>query len=463
MRFLNAFAGLSLLLASAATSTVSAQCPPDTEAPVITNMPANILQTAEPGICGATISWTIPTATDNCEVTSFSADQVPDDFYSVGITTVTYTAMDAEGNMSAASFTITITDDEDPSISDMPADISANNDTGNCSSIVTWDAPSADDNCGISTLTSDHDSGDAFPVGTTTVTYTATDVNGNSITDSFDITVTDNEAPSAAASDLTLVLDASGAASTTAAAVNNGSSDNCNIASIDLSQTDFDCTHLGNNTVTLTVTDIHSNQSTATATITVQDNQAPAIAQMADISATNDANNCSAVVTWTDPAVTDNCTYTLTTDIASGATFNVGVTTVTYSVTDAGGNTDAMSFDVTVTDTQAPTISGMPAADIIQGTDAGVCTAAVTWSAPTATDNCTTDAVGNPANVMLTSTHQPGSDFAIGTTTVTYTAIDIYGNTSTATFDVIVTSTDTDGDGICDTGDNCSDTEACNY
>ena len=131
-------------------------------------MPANILQTAEPGICGATISWTIPTATDNCEVTSFSADQVPDDFYAVGITTVTYTAMDAEGNMSAASFTITITDDEDPSISDMPADISANNDTGNCSSIVTWDAPSADDNCGISTLTSDHDSGDAFPVGTTT-------------------------------------------------------------------------------------------------------------------------------------------------------------------------------------------------------------------------------------------------------------------------------------------------------
>jgi len=463
MRLLNAFAGLSLLLASAATSTVSAQCPPDTEAPVITNMPANILQTAEPGICGATISWTIPTATDNCEVTSFSADQVPNDFYSVGITTVTYSAMDAEGNMSAASFTITITDDEDPSISDMPADISVNNDAGNCSAVVTWDAPSADDNCGISSLTSDHDSGDAFPVGTTTVTYTTTDVNGNSITDSFDITVTDNEAPSAAANDLTLVLDASGAASTTAAAVNNGSSDNCSIASLDLSQTDFDCTHLGSNTVTLTVTDIHSNQSTAAATITVQDNQAPVIAQMADISATNDANNCSAVVTWTDPAVTDNCTYTLTPDIASGATFNVGVTTVTYSVTDAGGNTDSMSFDVTVTDTQAPTISGMPATDITQGTDAGVCTAAVTWSAPTAADNCTTDAVGNPANVTLTSTHQPGSDFAIGTTTVTYTAIDIYGNTSTASFDVIVTSTDTDGDGICDTGDNCSDTDACNY
>ena len=463
MRLLNAFAGFCLLLSTAATTTVTAQCPPDTDAPVITDMPSPITGTADAGMCGTTVSWDIPTATDNCEVTFFGADQVPGDFYAVGITTVTYTAMDAEGNMSAASFTITISDDENPAIADMPANISLSNDLGICGAVATWTEPTASDNCGIASLTSTHDSGDTFAVGTTTVTYTATDVNGNSITDSFDITVTDNEAPSAAANDLTLVLDASGAASTTSAAVNNGSSDNCSIASIDLSQTDFDCTHLGSNTVTLTVTDIHSNQSTATATITVQDNQSPVIAQMADISATNDANNCSAVVTWTDPAVTDNCTYTLTPDIASGATFNVGVTTVTYSVTDAGGNTDSMSFDVTVTDTQAPTISGMPATDITQGTDAGVCTAAVTWSAPTASDNCTTDAVGNPANVTLTSTHQPGSDFAIGTTTVTYTAIDIYGNTSTASFNVIVTSTDTDGDGICDTGDNCSDTDACNY
>ena len=364
MRLLNAFAGFCLLMAAAMTSPVSAQCPPDTEAPVITDMPLDITGTADAGLCGTNVSWDLPTATDNCEVTFFSANQVPGDFYAVGITTVTYTAMDAEGNMSASSFTITISDDEDPTIADMPGNQSANNDTGNCSAVVTWTEPTADDNCGIASLTSTHDSGDTFAVGTTTVTYTATDVNGNSITDTFDVTVTDNENPTAIAQDVTLTLDASGAASTTAAAVNNGSSDNCSIATTTLSQTDFDCTHLGTNTVTLTVTDIHSNQSTATATITVQDNQAPVITQMADISANNDANNCSAVVTWTDPAVTDNCTYTLTPDIVSGATFDVGVTTVTYSVTDAGGNTDSMSFDVTVTDTQAPTISGMPATDI---------------------------------------------------------------------------------------------------
>ena len=87
MRLLNAFAGFCLLMAAAMTSPVSAQCPPDTEDPVITDTPANITASAEAGLCGATIDWTVPTATDNCEVTFFGANQVPGDFYAVGITT----------------------------------------------------------------------------------------------------------------------------------------------------------------------------------------------------------------------------------------------------------------------------------------------------------------------------------------------------------------------------------------
>ena len=80
------------------------------------------------------------------------------------------------------------------------------------------------------------------------------------------------------------------------------------------------------------------------------------------------------------------------------------------------------------------------------------------WSpvdAPSATDNCTLQTLGSDIN--------SGATFQEGTTTVIYTAIDIYGNTTTATFDVIITSTDSDGDGICDNGDNCSDQMACNY
>ena len=52
----------------------------------------------------------------------------------------------------------------------------------------------------------------------------------------------DNVAPTAICQNLTVQLDATGAGSITAAQVNNGSSDNCGIATMTLDQTDFDCT-----------------------------------------------------------------------------------------------------------------------------------------------------------------------------------------------------------------------------
>ena len=438
MRLLNAFAGFCLLMAAAMTSPVSAQCPPDTEDPVITDTPANITASAEAGLCGATIDWTVPTATDNCEVTFFGANQVPGDFYAVGITTVTYTAMDAEGNMAASSFTITISDDEDPVISDVPGDLSANNDTDNCSAVVTWTEPTADDNCGIATLTSDHDSGDAFPVGTTTVTYTATDVNGRSVTASFDVTVSDTQSPSITGTpaDITQTADPE-TCTTNVTWTPPTTADNCS-TTLTSSHNPGDSFSVGSTAVTYTSTDAASNVTTSSFTVTVTDDEAPLIAQKTDISQNNDATNCSAVVTWTDPAVNDNCaTGTLTSDIASGSTFNVGVTTVTYTATDASGNSSTMSFDVTVTDNELPVIAGMPA-DITQAKDAGSCDGVATWTAPTATDNCTL--------ATLASDISSGTTFDLGPTTVTYTAIDIYGNTATASFTVTITDSDYDGD-----------------
>ncbi|MEL7118298.1 MAG: T9SS type A sorting domain-containing protein, partial [Bacteroidota bacterium] len=75
--------------------------------------------------------------------------------------------------------------------------------------------------------------------------------------------------------DVTLQLDANGNASTTANAINNGSTDNCGIASISLDKTEFDCSDLGNNIVTLTVTDVNNNSSTCTAGVTIEDEITP--------------------------------------------------------------------------------------------------------------------------------------------------------------------------------------------
>lgn len=108
----------------------------------------------------------------------------------------------------------------------------------------------------------------------------------------------------------------------------------------------------------------------------------------------------------------------------SGDFFPVGTTTVTYTVTDGSGNIATCSFDITVTDTELPVLS-CP-------TDIATCDPVVTFSAPTATDNC------GVASVSQTAGLASGSTFPVGTTTITYEAVDINGNVNTCSFDVII-------------------------
>ena len=79
---------------------------------------------------------------------------------------------------------------EDPVISSTPSDISQSTDAGVANTAVTWTPPTASDNSGMVTLTSSHNSGDTFPIGATTVTYTAVDPDSNMVTDSFTVTIT---------------------------------------------------------------------------------------------------------------------------------------------------------------------------------------------------------------------------------------------------------------------------------
>src|SRR5690606_22658722 len=129
---------------------------------------------------------------------------------------------------------------------------------------------------------------------------------------------------------------------------------------------------------------------------------------------TTDASSCGAVVTWTAPTASDNCSVSLSSSHNSGDVFPLGTTTVTYTATDGAGNTATCSFDVTVVDTEVPVIANCPT-DITVSTDASSCDAVVTWTAPTASDNC---------SVSLSSSHNSGDVFPLGTTTVTYTATD---------------------------------------
>lgn len=78
----------------------------------------------------------------------------------------------------------------DPTITGIPSDIvSLPDQAGGATAVVSWTAPSANDDIGVVSFTSDYSPGDTFPAGATTVTYTATDAAGNVATADFKVTV----------------------------------------------------------------------------------------------------------------------------------------------------------------------------------------------------------------------------------------------------------------------------------
>ncbi len=160
-----------------------------------------------------------------------------------------------------------------------PGDITINNTGGLCSGVANFIgiADDIEDGNLNGSIIATPPSGSAFAVGDTMVTLSVTDSDGNTATCDFMVTVLDAEDPVAVCQDITVDLDASGMATITAADVDNGSTDNCAIASMSLDVSSFDCSMTGANTVTLTVTDNAGNSSTCTSTVTVQDVTAPVI------------------------------------------------------------------------------------------------------------------------------------------------------------------------------------------
>ena len=113
-----------------------------------------------------------------------------------GTTVITWTYDDGIGNTSTQTQNVIIDDNTAPDIAGVPSGaIIQGNDPGLCGAMVDFPVITAVDNCsGNVTLSMNHSSGSIFPVGITTVTVTASDAFGNSITESFDVIVT-NEIP----------------------------------------------------------------------------------------------------------------------------------------------------------------------------------------------------------------------------------------------------------------------------
>ena len=352
---------------------------------------------------------------------------------------VVITATDDNGNTATCEVVLTILDDELPVFVNCPDSLQLCNDIDVCGATANWLAPVAVDNCDDTLATiqiSGLPSGSLFPIGSTLITYTATDDDGNAVSCTFVVTVDDCQRPDAVCQEINVELDATGNAAIVAADIDGGSSDNCAIDTRVISQMAFDCDDVGLNLVTLLITDVAGNVDSCVASVNVLDLLAPDFACPADMS----ISGCSGTVPdlISGLVATDNCDdadVTFSQNPLPNVTFGPNANdtiAVIITATDANGNTTTCEVVLTIIDDELPVFVNCPS-DVLACNDVDACEASVFWIAPIAVDNC-----DDTLTTVQTTGPTPGTAFPMGETLITYVATDDDGNSTTCTFRVIV-------------------------
>jgi len=157
----------------------------------------------------------------------------------------------------------------------------------------------------------------------------------------------DAEPPILVLQNATLHLNENGVAVLESTAVDAGSSDACgSIVDWTLEPASFDCTTLGENTVSITVYDQNGNSSTGTAIVMVLDTLSPTLSCPANMV----RGYCDAQVFFMAPVGEDNCQTTISqlNGLPSGAQFPIGTTQQRFVAVDGDGNSATCVFKVEV-------------------------------------------------------------------------------------------------------------------
>jgi uncharacterized repeat protein (TIGR01451 family) len=372
------------------------------------------------------------------------------DPFSGGETVITWTATDSVGRVVSCAQTITVKGGraDIPPVLEVPPDVEAF--TSSCSAHVDDElgVASATGGCGgpvkikrtgIPTRTIFGRTFETFifPVGTTVITYTATDSSGNTTTKTQRVVVKENtvtpptvQAPpdvtlytGAGATSCGLFIDDSVLGTATA-------NDNCPNVTVSRSGVPAGNTFpVGVNEVTYTATDASGNTASAKQKVTVIDDTPPTIALNGADPLTVECHT-----SFTDPGatVTDACPLASSEATATGSVDvnTPGTYTIIYTASDAAGN-DAtpVTRTVNVVDTTPPviTLSGDNPMTV-------ECHTGFTDPGATASDGCT----GNLTSaIVVTGSVNPD---VVGSYTLTYTVSD---GPNTTTVNRVVNVVDT--------------------
>ncbi|MDX8378072.1 MAG: tandem-95 repeat protein, partial [Mariprofundales bacterium] len=397
----------------------------DTVAPTIT-APADVYTEAL-GVLTTVVIGTA-TAIDTVDAAPVITSNTPATF-PVGTTVVIWTATDVYGNASTATQNLMVGDTVAPTIT-APADVYVEA-LGVLTTVVIGTATAIDTVDAAPVISSNKPA--TFPVGTTVVIWTATDIYGNAATATQNIVVGDTIAPTIIAP-ADVYVEALGVLTTvvigTATAI-----DTVDAAPV-ISSNKPATFPVGITQVIWTATDIYGNASTATQNIVVGDTVAPTITAPANITiAAVDAYGTPA----TDPYITAFLNGATASDLVSGVlvaspynaptTFPIGATIVSFNATDAYSNISTGTATVTVTDQSAPSITP-PVNTTVTASSVGGALLADVYVQAFLNAGTALDSVDG---VLPVSPYAAPAFFAFGDTIIIFTATDAQGNTNIAT------------------------------
>ncbi len=444
--------------------------------------------------CSVTkLTWALTGATIAASATT-GLNYVGTRIFNSGVTTITYTAKDAANNGQTCTFTVSVNETTNPVITCPGAQTLSLNGSGPTLFPDYRSLATVSDNCtatGAIIISQSPAAGSTVSgIGTTLTTLTATDASGNQSSCTFNVNRVDVSPPLAFCQNVTIPLAANGTAVITAASVNNGSSDNIGITSMSVNPNTFTCSGSGE-------TIVHSSDGYAVhinvvpvminpASLSCQFGYSYTIGLTYNISFTGSnipsnlytlqgavtvngsdifydlPNNGGTGSTISSSSYTNNTNCATVTPAALGITSvkvvidGPGITSqtvtintsnqVVLTVTDASGNSSTCSATVTVLDNLPPTV--VCPTNMTVNTTSGNCNATVSTPNPVITDNCTVNKItwvmsgATTANSPATGLNYVGSyTFNVGTTSISYTAVDNSGNTQTNSFNVIVQNT----------------------
>nr|MCS5634341.1 HYR domain-containing protein [Candidatus Neomarinimicrobiota bacterium] len=345
------------------------------------------------------------TATDNGEIISISNDAPQ--FFALGDTIITWTVSDSSENVASDTQLVSVVDTTAPET--LSVDDVTHEATSMDENIAYLDNPSVSD---IQEVTITNNAPEFFPLGETIVTWTATDVAGNTSTTEQKVIVVDTTTP-----DLTIpedqIIEATGVEETL---VEIGEAESYDITGISsITNNTPEVFSLGSTVITWTSVDNNGNITTSKQTITVVDTIPPSIFAPADI-----------VAEAVDPVLNfielgDASTYdhvdieSITNDKPDS--FSFGSTTVTWTATDSSGNSSTATQTVTVVDTTAPEL--IVPEDVIVNS----------FSLENLIEIGDADAL-DLVDTLLTITNDAPETFPLGNTIVTWDVTDKFGNSN---------------------------------